>query len=58
MNSSEITCWRLPMTKLIHAANHSETGLWLKDIAALASIGAFLWVAATWVQIAHLAAQA
>ena len=24
------------MTKLIHAANHSETGLWLKDIAALA----------------------
>ena len=50
--------WRLPMTKLIHAANHSDAGLWLKDIAALASIGAFLWVAATWVQIAHLASQA
>tara|TARA_R110000824_G_scaffold155226_6_gene327726 strand:- start:14632 stop:14772 length:141 start_codon:yes stop_codon:yes gene_type:complete len=43
------------MTKLIHAANHSETGLWVKDIAALASIGAFLWVAATWVEIAHQA---
>lgn len=43
------------MTKLIHAANHSQAGDWLKDIAALASIGAFLWVAATWVQIAHQA---
>jgi hypothetical protein len=46
------------MTKLIHAANHPDAHLWIKDVAALASIGAFLWVAATWVQIAHQAALA
>ncbi|MES1990811.1 MAG: hypothetical protein V4441_07660 [Pseudomonadota bacterium] len=46
------------MTKLIRAANESETGVWLKDIAALLSIGAFVWVAASWVEIAHAAMQA
>lgn len=50
------------MTKFIQAANHAakhpDAGVWLKDVAALASIGAFLWVAATWVQIAHQAMQA
>ena len=46
------------MAKLIRVANESETGVWLKDIAALLSIGAFLWVAASWVEIAHAAMQA
>jgi hypothetical protein len=46
------------MTKLIHAANHSQAGFWIKDVAALASIGAFLWVATTWIEIAHQAMQA
>lgn len=43
------------MTRLIQTATHSNARFWLKDAAALASIGAFLWVAGTWVQIAHSA---
>lgn len=30
-----------------------KTDGWLKDVAALASIGAFVWVASTWLTIAQ-----
>lgn len=43
------------MTRLIQTAARPDIRPWLKDVAALASIGAFLWVAGTWVQIAHSA---
>jgi hypothetical protein len=43
------------MTRLIQTAKQSDARFWLKDVAALLSIGAFLWVAGTWVQIAHAA---
>lgn len=43
------------MTKLIQTATSSQARFWLKDVAALASIGAFLWVAGTWAQIARTA---
>lgn len=46
------------MTKLIHAANRSGASHWFKDVLALASIGAFIWVASTWIEIAHAAMQA
>jgi hypothetical protein len=34
-------------------ASEGEAGNWLKDVAALLSVGAFLYVAATWVTIAE-----
>lgn len=43
------------MSRLIQTAASSDMRFWAKDVAALVSIGAFLWVAGTWVQIAHTA---
>ena len=45
------------MSRLIATASRSGAGLWLKDLAALASIGAFVWVAGTWVHIAQVLVQ-
>ncbi|MFZ2468403.1 hypothetical protein [Parvibaculum sedimenti] len=41
------------MSKFIATASKSTARYWLKDVAALASIGGFVWVAGTWAQIAH-----
>lgn len=43
------------MSKLIAAASNSEARLWLQDLAALLSIGAFIWVVGTWAAIAQSA---
>ena len=39
--------------RLVQAASRSVNKGWLKDVAALASIGGFLWVASTWLDIAR-----
>jgi len=41
------------MSRFIATASKSGAGHWLKDVAALVSIGAFVWTAGTWAQIAH-----
>lgn len=41
------------MSRLIVMASTSTARYWLKDMAALGSIGAFVWVAGTWVHIAR-----
>lgn len=41
------------MSRFIATASKSGAGHWLKDVAALVSLGGFVWVAGTWVQIAH-----
>jgi hypothetical protein len=41
------------MSRLIATASKSTARYWLKDVAALASIGVFVLVAGTWAQIAH-----
>ncbi|HEX7777516.1 MAG TPA: hypothetical protein VF449_13405 [Parvibaculum sp.] len=43
------------MTRLIAAASKSEARFWVQDLAALVSIGAFIWVAGTWAAIAQAA---
>jgi hypothetical protein len=43
------------MSKLIRTAAQSEAGAWAKDVAALASIGALIWVVGTWAAIAQSA---
>jgi hypothetical protein len=43
------------MTRLIVAASKSEARFWVQDLAALVSIGAFIWVVGTWAVIAHSA---
>jgi hypothetical protein len=42
------------MSRFIQTATESEARFWLKDVAALASIGAFVWVVATWASIAQV----
>lgn len=42
------------MRALMSRASEGEAGNWLKDVAALLSVGAFLWVATTWVAIAEV----
>lgn len=46
------------MSRLIATASASGAGYWLKDLAALGSIGAFIWVAGTWLHIARALLQA
>ncbi len=41
------------MRKLLSSAKGSSASDWLKDVAALLSIGAFVWVAGTWAAIAQ-----
>lgn len=41
------------MRAMWNRAAEGETGNWLKDVAALCSLGAFLWVALTWISIAE-----
>lgn len=42
------------MRAILSRASEGEAGNWLKDVAALLSVGAFLYVAATWVTIAEV----
>jgi len=42
------------MRAIWNRASEGETGNWLKDVAALCSLGAFLWVALTWISIAEV----
>jgi hypothetical protein len=39
------------MSRLIAVASKSGARYWVKDLAALISIGAFVWVAGTWIHI-------
>ncbi len=41
------------MSELVAKAADARRNPWLKDVAALASIGAFVWVAGTWAEIAR-----
>ena len=42
------------MRALMSRASEGEAGNWLKDVAALVSVGAFVYVAATWMTIAEV----
>ena len=42
------------MRALMSRAAEGEAGNWLKDVAALVSVGAFVYVAATWMTIAEV----
>ena len=39
----------------IQRFRHSEAALWLKDASALGSIGAVVWAASLWAEIARVA---
>lgn len=41
------------MSKLVATVSTPGVRYWLKDVAALGSIGAFVWVAGTWLHIAR-----
>ena len=42
------------MRAIWNRADESETGEWVKDVAGLISIGAFLWATTTWIHIAEV----
>ena len=42
------------MRAIWNRAAESETGGWVKDVAGLISIGAFLWATTTWIHIAEV----
>lgn len=43
------------MSELVQVASRSAKSGWLKDLAALASIGGFIWVAHLWLEFASMA---